>query len=47
MNKCLTCGTQENIVYSGVDSLMLGVMDQIEKICYSCASEKARATQTN
>lgn len=47
MNKCLTCGTQENIVYSGVDSLMLGVMDQIEKICYPCANKKALATQTN
>jgi hypothetical protein len=37
--KCLTCGTTEDIVYSGVDAFCLGV--ETEKICYSCANAVA------
>ncbi len=39
--KCIECGKTEGLVYSGVDALLLGVMDQIEKICYDCANAKA------
>jgi hypothetical protein len=42
MNKCSICGTDEGIVFSGVDAFLLGCMDRIEKICYSCANEEAR-----
>lgn len=39
MAKCNACGTTENIVYSGVDAVVLGVSDKVEKICYSCAKK--------
>lgn len=46
--KCEQCGfegdTETNgIVYSGVDAFILGVMDKVERICYSCANEHALA----
>ena len=41
MNKCETCGKLEGLVYSGIDALLLGVMDRIEKICYDCANTEA------
>lgn len=41
MNKCEKCGTTEGIVHSGVDALMLQVLDRIEKICYDCANAEA------
>jgi hypothetical protein len=41
MKSCEVCGSTENqLVYSGVDALILGVMDQLEKICYDCANAK-------
>jgi hypothetical protein len=41
MNKCETCGKTEGLVYSGVDALLLGVLDKIESICYDCANAQA------
>jgi uncharacterized membrane protein YhfC len=38
MEKCLKCGTTEAIVHSGVDAFYMGVVSQIEKICYECAN---------
>lgn len=40
MAKCVNCGTEQNIVHSGVDALVLECMDLIEKICYDCANLK-------
>lgn len=37
---CTDCGTKENIVYSGVDAFVLGVIDLVERICYTCARVK-------
>lgn len=38
MATCLTCDTTENIVYSGVDALLLGIDGaQTETTCYDCA----------
>lgn len=33
---CENCGTQEDIVMSGVDAFVLGVAT--ESICYTCAN---------
>ncbi len=40
--KCVKCGTEQqgNIVYSGVDAFLLGVMEYVERICYACARSK-------
>jgi hypothetical protein len=37
--KCVDCGTEQdgNLVHSGVDAFVLGVMEHIHKICYECA----------
>lgn len=35
---CVGCGTEKDIVYSGVDSLILECMDLIERVCYDCAN---------
>jgi hypothetical protein len=40
MAKCNKCGTSDNIVHSGTDAFVLGVIDQVEKICYDCANKK-------
>lgn len=37
MTRCYKCQTSENLVFSGVDAMVLGVLDKIEKVCYSCA----------
>jgi hypothetical protein len=37
--KCLYCDSVE-VVYSGVDAFVLGVIDEVGKICYACANEK-------
>jgi hypothetical protein len=39
MAKCNSCGTTDDIVYSGVDAFVLGVSDKVEKICYNCANK--------
>ena len=35
--KCLKCGNTDSVVYSGTDAFLLGVITQVEKICYECA----------
>jgi hypothetical protein len=35
--KCLKCGNTDSVVYSGTDAFLLGVITQVEKICYPCA----------
>ena len=35
---CQHCNTTENIVHSGTDALMLGCLDDLYKICYTCAN---------
>lgn len=37
-NICHVCQSTEQIVYSGVDALVLGVVT--EKICYPCANKR-------
>ena len=45
MSECKECQTTENIVYSGVDALLLGIPGaETQTICYSCAKAKL---QTN
>jgi hypothetical protein len=41
MAKCLTCETTKNIVYSGVDALLLGIDGaRTGDKCYDCASKE-------
>jgi len=52
MSKCLACDTTENLVYSGVDALLLGIDGaQTETRCYACAikeqSEKNETKEEN
>jgi hypothetical protein len=47
MAKCNKCNTEENIVYSGTAALLLGVIDQVEQICYDCANKQAGEPDTN
>jgi len=47
MAKCNKCNTQDNIVHSGVDALLLGVLDQIEQVCYACANQREGDADTN
>jgi hypothetical protein len=37
--KCVDCGTEQdgNLVHSGVDAFVLGVIDLVGRICYECA----------
>lgn len=37
MNECKHCLTEDNIVHSGTDAVMLGVVVDVEHICYDCA----------
>lgn len=37
MNECKKCLTEDNLVYSGTDAVMLGVVEDVERICYDCA----------
>jgi len=41
MNTCKYCETTENIVYSATDALVLGHLQNVENVCYSCASTVA------
>ena len=47
MAKCIECNTEENIVHSGVDALLLGVLDKVEQICYPCSNKQAGEPDTN
>jgi len=35
---CIHCSTTNNIVHSGTDALMLGCLNDLHRICYSCAN---------
>jgi hypothetical protein len=37
--KCLKCGNTDSVIYSGTDAFLLGVITQVEKICYPCAGQ--------
>lgn len=41
---CVDCGSDQdgNLVHSGVDAFVLGVMELIHKICYNCANARRR-----
>jgi hypothetical protein len=39
--KCEICQTEQNIVHSGVDALLLGIQGaETGKICYDCANKE-------
>jgi hypothetical protein len=41
MATCEVCTTEENIVHSGIDALLLGIDGaETEKICYDCANKQ-------
>jgi len=41
MATCEVCATEENIVHSGVDALLLGIEGaETGKICYDCANKR-------
>jgi len=45
MSECKECQTTDNIVYSGVDALLLGIPNaETETICYPCANKEKEAT---
>jgi len=48
MSKCLSCETTENLVYSGIDALLLGIDGaQTGTRCYECANkERTQKTET-
>jgi hypothetical protein len=37
---CDICGTEENIVHSGIDAFALSCLDRVGAICYDCANEQ-------
>jgi len=44
MATCQVCGTTENIIYSGVDALLLGIDGaETERLCYPCANKQRPA----
>jgi hypothetical protein len=46
MSECKVCKTTENIVYSGVDALLLGIPNaETETTCYPCANKEKEATE--
>ena len=46
MATCQTCNTTENIVYSGVGALLLGIDGaQTETTCYDCANKAREASK--
>lgn len=41
MSKCSTCETKDNLVYSGVDALLLGIPGaETQTKCYPCANKE-------
>ena len=41
MAKCSTCETEDNLVYSGVDALLLGIPGaETQTKCYPCANKE-------
>jgi len=47
MAKCLSCETTENIVYSGIDALLLSIDGaRTGDKCYDCANKERSLKQT-
>lgn len=45
MSQCKQCDTTENLVYSGVDALMLGIPGaETNTLCYPCAKTDIQTT---
>lgn len=40
MSKCLTCHRTDQLVMSGIEALLIGVPEDVERICYLCAYNK-------
>jgi hypothetical protein len=40
MPRCIICNTTQAIVHSGVDALLLGTPQMVEKVCYPCAKKE-------
>jgi hypothetical protein len=41
VSKCKNCSSEENIIYSGTDALLLGIPGaETETTCYPCANKK-------
>jgi hypothetical protein len=46
MSKCKQCDTTDNIVYSGVAALLLGIPGaETETTCYECAKKNQKTIQ--
>ena len=46
MSQCKQCDTTENIVYSGIDALLLGIPGaETQTICYPCANANRQTTK--
>lgn len=44
---CVQCGTKEEIVHSGTDGILLGVLNELHHICYPCANKHYLAENKN
>lgn len=45
---CKICGTKDNLVYSGVDALLLNIAGaETETMCYGCANSENKEKNTN
>jgi hypothetical protein len=43
MTKCSQCSSEEKIVHSGVDALLLGIEGaETGKLCYPCANQNRK-----
>lgn len=40
MSECKVCHKTTDLVHSGVDALLLNVMENIYQICYDCANKQ-------
>ena len=48
MSECKVCNTTENLVYSGVDALLLGIPNaETETTCYPCAKKQKEEANGN
>ena len=46
MSQCQQCDTTENLVYSGVDALLLGIAGaETGTLCYPCANANNKTNQ--
>ena len=47
MATCSICGTNDSIVHSGTDALLLECLDRIGSICYACANAQRELVKDN